>query len=296
MLFVVLLGLGAAAFLGVGWVMQQRVAIRSKSSELLSWKLLMELIHSPLWWGGIAAMAVGQSLSAWALQLGAISSVEPILVTCLLFAFVVSAFAADERPRWQELAGPIVLCAALAVFLAVSDPKINHNNDPGWHQIALATVISAAAAAALGLAGKTLGARIALFVESGLIGAAAGVMYGLQDAATRGAIVAVEHGDFVGMLATMWPWVLLAAATAGVLLSQSAFRAERLDYALPPTVAAQPIAGVLLGVGLLGDELLTSPLALAVEFLCLVGMLAGVAVTGRSPAMRQRPSVTSSDG
>jgi hypothetical protein len=50
----------AAVFLGVGWVVQQRVAISSDSEGLLSWKVIVELISSWLWWLGIATMTIGQ--------------------------------------------------------------------------------------------------------------------------------------------------------------------------------------------------------------------------------------------
>jgi hypothetical protein len=122
-------------------------------------------------------------------------------------------------------------------------------------------------------------------VECTLLAAAAGVMYGLQDAATRGAIVFTDHHHLIAIIATMWPWVLLAAATAGVLLTQAAFRAERLDWALPPTAAAQPIAGIIVGVALLRDRLSAAGWALALEALCLIAMLGAVLLIGRSPVL-----------
>jgi hypothetical protein len=108
-------------------------------------------------------------------------------------------------------------------------------------------------------------------------------MYAMQDAATRGAIIAAGHHPLLHLAATMWPWVVLGAATAGVLLSQAAFRAERLDYALPPTAAAQPIAGIVLGVTLLGEQLSATGLDLFGEVLSLLAMLVGVVLIGRAP-------------
>jgi drug/metabolite transporter (DMT)-like permease len=102
---VFVIGLAAAALLGVGWVLQQRATARSDRSELLSWRLLRELIGSWTWWAGIGAVAAGQSMSAWALQLGPVTLVEPLLASCLLFAFGVSAFTARRWLRWQELLG-----------------------------------------------------------------------------------------------------------------------------------------------------------------------------------------------
>jgi hypothetical protein len=130
------------------------------------------------------------------------------------------------------------------------------------------------------------GKRRTLLVESAIIATAAGVLYGLQDTATRATLLSIDrHGLLVALTSVLWPYVLLVAATVGILFSQSAFRAARLDYSLPPTAAAEPIVGIALGVTVLGDRLSVSIPALAVEALCLVGMLAGVVLIGRSGSM-----------
>jgi len=283
---VYLIGLAAAVFLGIGWVLQQRIAVRPSSTKVLSPAVLWDLARNGLWWLGIAAMTLGQSLSAWALQVGSVSALEPVLAASLLVTFVISAALADERIRWQELVGPLILSATLVVFLAAGDPKANRDSDPGSTAIAIATAVAGSLTAAIALPGAFADKKSAAFLSSASLATGAGLMYGLQDAATRGAIVAAERHSWATLLGTMWPWVVLAAATTGVLLSQAAFRAGRLDYALPPTVAAQPIAGVVLGVTLLSDKLNATGWALALEALCLLGMLGGVYLIGRSPLMQ----------
>lgn len=274
----------AALFLGVGWVVQQRVATHSESGGLLSWTVLMELVRSGMWWLGIVAMTVGQTLSSVALQFGTVSAVEPVLVASLLVAFVISAVSGDHRPRWQEMAGPVILIAALVVFLAVSNPRQATQPDPTWQAILIATAAAGVFAGLVAGSGKLFASRTAPVVECTLLAVGAGVMYGLQDAVTRGGIVFTHHHRLISVIFTMWPWVLLASATAGVLLTQASFRAGRLDWALPPTAAAQPIAGIVIGVALLRDHLAASGLALAFESLSLVAMLGGVLLIGQSRA------------
>jgi drug/metabolite transporter (DMT)-like permease len=179
----------AALFLGVGWVVQQRVATQSKSDGLLSWKVLMELVHSGLWWLGIVAMTAGQTLSSVALQFGPVSTVEPVLVASLLVAFVISAGSGDRHPRWQEMAGPAILIAALVVFLTVGSPRQAKQPDPHWQAILVATAAAGVLALLVAGTGKFLASRTAPVVECTLLAVGAGIMYGLQDAATRGAIV-----------------------------------------------------------------------------------------------------------
>lgn len=280
---VFVLSVAGAVFLGVGWVLQQRVAVRSGNGGLMSWKVLLDLVRSGRWWLGIAGMTIGQTLAAWALQLGAVSAVEPVLAGFLLVAFTVAGGFNHRPPTWEEIVGPIILCAALAVFLGVADPRPDSAVQPGSWATTVTALAAAGVAALLALAGRTVGVRIAPLVESALFGAAAGLMYGLQDAGTRGAIVGTSDHSVLALAKTPWPWVVLGAATAGVLLSQAAFRADRLDYALPPTAAAQPVTGVVIGVTLLGDRLSGSSGDLAVEAVCLLAMLVGMVLIGLSP-------------
>lgn len=277
---VYLAGILAALALGLGWVLQQRVASHAAASELMSLRLVWHLMGKRVWWAGIAAMVAGQILGAWALQLGTLALVEPLLSVNLLFAFVIASAAARHRPRWSELAGAAVLSAALGVFIAIGQP---HSGPaaPTWQTILLATVVVVVVVLGILRAARRRG----LIVEAVLIATSAGIVYGLQDAATRGALVRIDHHGIATLLSSSWPYVVVGAAVVGIALSQNAFGAARLDYSLPPTAAAEPIVGVLLGVAVLGDRLSVTTTGLAVEAACLVAMVAGAVLIGRSPAL-----------
>ena len=119
---VFLVGVAAALSLGLGYVLQQRVAATAPLSELLRLGLLFDLMRRPMWWLGIGCMIVGQVLSGLALQLSAVAVVEPLLSTNLLFALGFAALFAGQRMQRDEIAGAILLSAALGVFIAVGDP------------------------------------------------------------------------------------------------------------------------------------------------------------------------------
>lgn len=275
-------GLVAAVCLGLGWVLQQRVAAHAALSELLSFRLLFHLMRRRLWWLGIAAMAAGAGLGGWALQLGSVALVEPLLSANLLFAFVFAALFKRAWPDVYELAGAVLLSASLGVFIAVGNPQAATSPRPAFTSTVLAIVVVGGVAAALIAIGK----RQSLLVESAIIATAAGLMYGLQDAATRATFTSIdEHGILGALTNTVWPYVVVTAATIGILFSQSAFRAGRLDYSLPPTAATEPVVGIALGVTVLGDRLSVSVVALAVQALCLVAMIAGVVLIGRSSSL-----------
>jgi drug/metabolite transporter (DMT)-like permease len=279
MVFVV--GVAAALLLGVGYVLQQRVAASMPLSDLLRIRLLFDLMRRPMWWAGIGTMVAGQVLSGLALQMATVGVVEPLLSTNLLFALAVAALIAGHRPRWTEICGAVLLSAALGVFLAVGNPRSSPGAARSALPIVLAVVATLGLVAVCVLVAKTRG----LVGESIWLATAAGVLYGLQDAATRGALVVHTNRGFVAMLANQWIWIVVGAATVGILLAQNAFKAARLDYSLPPITAAEPVIGIALGIALLGDKLSLSALGLAVEFSCLAAMVVAVILIGRSPGL-----------
>ncbi len=276
-----LLGIAGAAFLGFGWVMQQRVAARSPSTQRLGWDAMRVLIRNVEWWGGIAAAAIGQTLAAWALQEGPITLVEPLMVASLFFAFALSAALGRHRICRNEVIGTLLLTGAVAMFLAVAHPRSTDSSLPSMFTLMLATAGACGAAIVIVVASRGVRRRHVAAATATTTAAAAGIFYALQDVATRGAIVAAHEGGVLSLLHLAWPYLLLFGATAGVLFAQEAFRAARLDWSLPPTAAVQPLAGVALGVGVLNDHITASPAQLAVEAFSIVVGIAGVMVMGR---------------
>jgi drug/metabolite transporter (DMT)-like permease len=270
----------AAATLGLGWVLQQRIAAQVDLSDTLSIRMLRALMQNRVWWMGIAAMAIGQTLAGLALQLGPVTLVAPLLSAGLLFAFVIQAVANRRRAGAPEVFGAVLLCSAVGIFLAVADPHTS-NRPATSPTITVSCGVLAAVVAALVLLAKRRG----LVPESILIATAAGMLYGLQDASTRAAFVSLRHRGVAALAHSPWAYLLLAAAVIGVILSQSAFRAARLDYSLPPIAVAESIVGGLLGVILLGDRLSTTGPGLAVECLCVLAMITSAVLIGRSPVL-----------
>lgn len=277
---VFLVGVAAALSLGLGYVLQQRVAATAPLSELLRLGLLFDLMRRPMWWLGIGCMIVGQVLSGLALQLSAVAVVEPLLSTNLLFALGFAAWFAGQRMQRDEIAGAILLSAALGVFIAVGDPH-SASTFPSDPVVVLAVGTVAAVVGALVVVAK----RCSLVGESILLATGAGLLFGLQDVSTRATLLIADRHGMVAVLVNPWGYIVLVTGVCAILLAQSAFKAARLDYSLPPIAAAEPIAGIALGVSLLGDKVSVSVLGLAVESVCLVAMVGGVILIGRSVSL-----------
>ena len=280
---VYLVGLAAAMCLGLGYVLQQRAAALTPLEEVLHWRLLIDLLHKPMWLWGVGAMVLGQLLGGLALQLASVALVEPLLSASLLFAFVIAAALSDRRVRWHEVGGAVLLSAALAAFLVVGNPRSSDDPDPsrGWSLTAL--VLVAAAVVTL----VVVATRQRFLVKAVLLSTGAGLLYGLQDAATRQSLLRIDHNGIGRILVSPWLYLVVGAAVTGLLLAQSAFKLGSLAHSLPPLTAAEPLVGIALGVGLLADRVDVAPGRLAVEAACGAGVILGVYLIGTSRTLNR---------
>jgi drug/metabolite transporter (DMT)-like permease len=278
---VFLVGVAAAFCLGLGYVLQQRVAARSQEPSAHAVRLLLELMHHKVWWAGIGMMVLGQLLGGLALQLASVALVEPLLSANLLFAFVISAFLSSHRVRWHEVLGALLVSAALGVFIAIGDPQ--SSDEPRANRAAILLAIGVVAGVVAVIAAT--GMRRGPVGQSVLFATAAGLLYGLQDVSTRATLLGADDRGVGSVFLHAWVYVVIGAAVVGIALSQSAFKAARLDHSLPPIAAAEPIAGIALGIALLGDTVSMTVPALAAQASSLVAMIIGVVFIGRSRSL-----------
>lgn len=277
MVVTVALALGAALFLAVGFVVQQREASHEPPDERLSFVLLIKLAQRPVWLGGVATMAVGQVLGAIALKAGNLALVEPVIATNLLFALPLAAIWSRSRLGVREWVGGLLLIGGLATFIAAGDPR-RHGSEVVWTHWIMAGAVVALLAGVLVMVSRSK----APYQQATLLASAAGLLYGLQDALTERTMGALDHG-VLAMLSS-WPaYVLLGVAVIAMLLSQSAFEEAPLSASLPASTAIEPIAAVAFGVGLYHEHLDTSPLALALEIAGLAVAVVGVFLVAGSP-------------
>ncbi|HEY7880845.1 MAG TPA: hypothetical protein VID31_08360, partial [Streptosporangiaceae bacterium] len=106
----------AAVLLGIGFVLQQYAARQEPECLFLSPRIVIDLLHKPRWLVGIACMVAGQLLAAWSIGHAALTLVEPLLTTYLLFALLLAVPMAKQAMRWTEVAGALILCAGVALL------------------------------------------------------------------------------------------------------------------------------------------------------------------------------------
>ncbi len=272
------LGLGAALWLGGGFVLQQHVAATLPWSDVLSPRLLLDLVRKPLWVAGIVVMVIGQLLGAAALGQGSLALVEPLLAANLLFALSVSALWRRHRLGAREWGGALLLIAGLAGFLLAADPGDGPGGRVHWY----GWVVAAGSILVLVVFLVFLARRTDLAGEGTLLGTAAGVLFGLQDALTSRAVPLIGHGP-LGLLTSWQPYAVLGVALVGLVLGQSAFRAAPLTASLPGLTVAEPLTGIALGAVLFSEPLRLSAPAVLAEVAAFVAIAFGVVLLTRSP-------------
>ncbi|MEV4557019.1 DMT family transporter [Kitasatospora sp. NPDC049285] len=277
---VFLLALGAACCLGLGFVLQQRAAQRAPRSDLLHWRLLLDLMRMPDWLLGIGFMIAGQVLSALALSQGEVALVEPLLATNLVWAMLLARTLTGTRLGASGWIGVALIALGVTAFIAAGQPQ-----GGGGEASALRYWLVFGVVSGLALLLVTVARRLPLFEEATLLALAAGLLYGLQDALTRSTFDRIDADGPGAALSSWQPYTVLGLGVIGLLLVQSAFEAAPLRMSLPALTAAQPLAGIACAVGFLGDRLRVTPAALAWQCAGLVAVVTGVILLGRHPAM-----------
>jgi drug/metabolite transporter (DMT)-like permease len=275
---VLLLAFAASLCFAASYVMQYHEAHEAPRGLFLSPRLLVELAHHRIWVGGIVTMFVGDGLQAWALGIGSLAVVEPVLTTSLLFALPLSAAWRREHLRRREWAGAVMVSAGLGLLLGVGSPTMGRSDMPWlqWVLVALAAWGFTLLLVAVALRSPWPSTRAAL------IGAAAGTLFGLQDALTRYCLHWFSK-DFAHLALSWQPYVLLISAVYGLTLAQSAYEAGPLTASLPPMTIGEPVVGMLIGMLALNEQLAHSPSALAWEAFGALVMILGTWLLARSP-------------
>ena len=190
----------AAVLLGIGFVLQQYAARQEPESRFLSPRILTDLLRKPRWLIGIACMVAGQLLAAWSLGHLALTLVEPLLTTYLLFALILAVPLSKQPVRWSEVTGALILCAGVTL-LSLSRSTQTHRP---LVRLVLALAPRPRSSPAFASVAVQVGLAWGGPARATLTGLAAGLVFGIQDALTRQTLEVLQ-GHPVTVLLTTWP-------------------------------------------------------------------------------------------
>jgi hypothetical protein len=212
-------------------------------------RTLRGLLRSRAWAAGLAAGLLGWALHVDALLRAPLSLVQAFAVGGLVLAVPAGTRVLRERLSRKELAAIALMVAALAL-LAVGAQPAAAQRVPGG---ALAAYLGGAALLAAGLARRATPA---------LLGAAAGVLYGAGDAATKAATIAARHSLLHALLGP-WPAAVALLSAGAFFCFQRGLQTGAAVPVIALMTAMTNAVAILGGLLVFGDPLArTSPLAL----------------------------------
>jgi drug/metabolite transporter (DMT)-like permease len=282
MILPVCLGLLGAAFLGGGFVVQQREAAHADVGAGLSLRLLLVLMHRRVWWLGVASMVVGYVLAGWSLGSGNLVLVEPLIAANMLFALPIAAMWCRQRPSGRAMVAALALAGGVSGFVIAARPNGGRSvaiPSGSWAAAGLVAAVLVATATVMAL--RRRGDRRATW-----LGIATGIVYGMQDSLTRRVYGGIA--DSAVDLLTSWPvWVLIAVGFLGVLLAQNAFDCAPLSASLPAISVLEPMTGIALGILVFHSHVRTDPLSLSLSAVSLLVMFVGAHALSKSHVVHQ---------
>ena len=275
----------AAAFSNAVNLLTQHSASAGAPKREKGWRLVGYLFRQPLWLLGWIAAVGGFAFQAVALHYGQLSVVQPILVTELVFVLVLRRVWIRQdvaRAAWTAV---LVVCGALAVFLAVAEPTGGHPTPETaeWLSALLAFGGAIALLAVLGRRGSPT-RRTALFAV------AAALAWALMATFLKTATETLTTSGIGGML-TRWPvYALAAAAVTGTLLEQAALHVGPLSVSQPLLVIINPLASIVLSIWLFDERFTDSPAKISLAVVAMAVLAAGVIALSRTAPKDLTPS------
>lgn len=277
----IIAALAAGACFAVGGVLQQREASTRPQRESLTPKLLADLARDKVWLGGIGATAGSFLFKSIALSFGALTLVQPLIVSELIFAVPISVRRHHLRLGRREWAGILSVGGGLAIGILSASPSQGNPLPPLplWGAALGGVVLLMSASLAIGR--RLHGPARATLYALGAVGILAA-----QSALLAATVALFKQGVLAGF--TSWqPYAMAIASIAGLTLVQSAYQAGPLAASMPIMDTANPAISIAIGVAIFGESINTGVWHLAGTGLGLLLLLSGVVIVDTSPLVHR---------
>lgn len=277
-----------AAFANALTTILQRLGVRDAPAEdTLRLSLIAHALRKKVWLAGFGLMVASFLLQATALDIGDMTSVQPVLTLELPFLVVILAVWFRLRPRLRDWVATVVAAGGLALFLVLADPRTG-TKVPGlrdWGEVVFACLAGMALAVLLARIGPPSW-RAAMF------GFAGAIAFALAAAFIKATTDLIGEG-WAHLMLHFEPYGVAVSGLLGVFLAQNAFHAGPITASQSTLVTVDPLTSVAIGIGLFGDRLQTQGLRGPVESIALFALIVGVVLLARSPLVASAKDVDS---
>ncbi len=257
-------------------VLQRLANVIGHEKDRSAWATTRYLLRQPMWLLGMATMGGTFIFTALALYFGQLATVQPILVTELIFTLALRVLWLRDHIASRTWGAAALLCAGLGGFLVVANPQEGHG-----HPTFAKWVV------ALGSRGIVIAALLVLSRwgpparRAALLGASAGLVWAIDAAFVKAATEVLARDGWSGLF-VHWPvYGVVATGVLGTVLLESAFTAGPLAASQSALLIVDPLASIAIGIELFGEQLRSSPVAIFSEVVLLGAMFIGVVLLSR---------------
>ncbi|MFF7722565.1 DMT family transporter [Streptomyces luteogriseus] len=236
----VLLSLVSAFAYAGGAIVQERVAESSPGEQYAP-------LRRPGWWAAVALNGLGGLLHVVALAYGPLSLVQPLGALTIVVALPMAALFVGRKAGATAWRGAIMATVGLAGLLslvAASDARSLNTAER-----AAVAVVTAGVVVTLMIAARAAHRHPA--VRSMLLATASGIAFGMSSVFTK--TVAVDWTGGVSAADVPSLAVIGVLATAGMLLSQAAYRGAGLAAPLATLTVVNPVVAAAVGITMFGE-------------------------------------------
>ncbi|MFG2478870.1 DMT family transporter [Streptomyces fagopyri] len=238
-LSVLLSFVSAVAYAG-GAIVQEQVALTSPDQTYAP-------LRRPGWWAAVALTGLGGVLHVVALAYGPLSLVQPLGALTIVFALPMAAVFVGRRAGATAWRGAIMATVGLAVLLALVGSA--DAQSLSTTQRTVLAVVAGGAVAAFMVAGRAAHRHPA--VRSVLLAVGSGTAFSMSSVFTK--TVAVDWAHHVSLSDLPSLALIGVFATAGMLLSQAAYRGGGLTAPLATLTVVNPVVAAAVGITMFGE-------------------------------------------
>lgn len=277
-----LLALLSAALINFGFLLQHRGLHESPPGGPVT--MLRSAFTSPVWLAGQALGWTGFAIQIVAVAIAPLSLVQAFAAGGLALSVPLAAGFFGQRVTTSQLMAVLLMAAGLAA-LPLGLPRVHDHLDAGL----LIAVMAA---------GTTVAAAVASLAPAWAKATAAGIFYGIADAAIKAVSVNLQaHGT--SALLSGWTAVAVLGTFAGFLAFQAALRRDDAVTAIAVMNAFAALLAAVFGVSAFGESLgsefwvvVAHVVAIAVVLACVPVLASAQAALAESGAPHGQRATT----
>ncbi|MGV9455205.1 DMT family transporter [Streptomyces sp. NPDC003635] len=236
----VLLSLVSAVAYAGGAIVQEHVAVSTPGQSYAP-------LRRPTWWAAVALNGLGGLLHVAALAFGPLSLVQPLGALTIVFALPMAALFVGRKAGSTAWRGAIMATVGLAGLLSLVGTS--ESQSLGTAERTGVALVTAGAVVTLMIAGRA--AHRHPVVRSVLLATGSGIAFGMSSVFTKIVAVDWDGGVSAGDLPSLA--TIGVFATAGLLLSQAAYRGAGLAAPLAVLTVVNPVVAAAVGITMFGE-------------------------------------------